>query len=287
VTTAINAISIETFLQAVDRAPDLRGIRVVYFDGMRLHVLREGPPSCASHLEAVVLREPIEDSALHDPAAAQSRDAKLLTEILGAGLSCTAAALGWIVALGFTGAAPLTGGSSLFVAYLSGAAAAASTVQCISAGVRVGMEIWKPETLDTWDDDLWYQRTAAALDAISLAGAVTAASTTIRLTLRIRATTGRSMIEVLKGLTRQQRRQLAEEAVRLRNPGISTGEMKVLVQAGVYPKRFTTLQISKSVQKHIIEALGASFDVVGSATNGILRQGGRVIVGMTRSLDTY
>lgn len=280
------AFDLNAFLTKLDQHPNLRGGRVVYFDGFRMHVLREGPPYCGAALEAIVLREAVEDTVLHDADAAKGRDGKLLQELLSLGLSCSAATIGWVAVAGSAAAAPVTGGTSLFITYLSTAAAYASSAQCLNAIVRTGMEIGAPETLDVVDSNVWYQRTSVALDAISLAGAATAAAATVRLVLTLRRVTGKSMIEVLKGLSRQERRKLAEEAVRIDNPGLSAGEIRALVRAGAYPKRFSELGVSQSVRKHLLESLSASLDFTGSATGGVVRKAAGMVVGVARSLDT-
>ena len=95
------------------------------------------------------------------------------------------------------------------------------------------------------------------------------------------------MVEVLKGLSRQQRKQLAEEAVRMRNPGISNGELKVLVRAGVYPQRFTGTAISNAVKNQLKDALSAALGFTGSALTGVVREGAKYVVGMAQSIETY
>lgn len=283
----IDTIDIPAFLKSVDRHPSMKGVRVVYFDGFKMHVIREGPPYCRACLETVVLREPPVDIVLREPAVAQARDSKFLTELFGVGMSCSGLVLGWVAAGIFTGAAPITGGTSLFIAVVAGTAATASLAQCISAVGRVGLEAAAPDVLDGLDNADWYKRTALVLDAISVAGAATGAAMTVRLALSLRRSTGKTMVEVLKGLSRQERRKIAEEAVRLRNPGISNGDLKAIVRAGRYPVRFTNLEIQHSIKKQLVEALAGAIDVTGSATGGTLRKGGGIVVGLARSLDTY
>jgi hypothetical protein len=176
--------NLAAFLDSVDRNTELRGMRVVYFDGFRMMVLREGPPICQVGLMTIVLRDKIEDAVLHSPSASQSRDGKLLFELLGLGLSCSAAVLGWVVVAGGAGAAPITGGSSVFLTYLAIGAAGASSIQCVNAIGRAGAEIYAPHELDILDSEGWYQKAMLFLDGMSLAGAVGSAAVTIRMALR-------------------------------------------------------------------------------------------------------
>lgn len=122
---------------------------------------------------------------------------------------------------------------------------------------------------------------------VTLSRTVSVLSAWIRMALKLRAVTGKTMVDVLKGLTRQQRRALAEEAVRLQNPGISGGQVKMLVRAGVFPKRFSTVQVTQAVRNQLRDALGAAISFTGSATGGFAQQAGQYIVGVARSVEEY
>jgi hypothetical protein len=277
----------DAFLNTVDQDSNLRGSRVVFFDGYQMTVVREGPPYCAEGLQAIVVRIAIEQTALQSAPAAQARDGRILGELLGLGLGCSAAALSWLVVVGSAGAAPITGGTSTFITYLSLGAATASTIQCVNAAARTYEVFRSPETLDVWDQTGWYVKTSYVLDTIAIAGAISSTATTIKVALALRRTTGKTMIEVLKGLSRQQRKQLAEEAVRIQNPGISNGQLKVLVRAGVYPQRFTGTAISNGVKNQLKDALGAALGFTGSALTGVVREGAKYVAGMAQSIETY
>jgi DNA-binding transcriptional MerR regulator len=45
---------------------------------------------------------------------------------------------------------------------------------------------------------------------------------------------------VVKSYPRQDRARLTELIIRAQNPGISNKEIKALIRAGLYPKRFPT-----------------------------------------------
>ncbi len=280
-------IHLQAFYAALDKQPDLKGVRVVYFDGARMHMLREGPPYCGMGQQAVVIREGIEEPALVDPKVAQSRDGKLLSELLNVGLSCGSAALAWIVIGGAKGAAPITGGASLFLVYLGWGAATTAGLQCAIAVPRVAGEIFRPDQLDVFDSNEWYQRAALVLDVISLTGAVTATAVTVKMALALRATTRKSMVQVLQGLSRQERKRLAEEAVRIQHPGINNGQLKDFVNAGLFPKRFTPVGVSTAVRNQLKDAASAVLTYSGSALSGTLRQGGELVFGVASAVETY
>ena len=184
---------------------------------------------------------------------------------------------------GSAGATPLTGGTSSIIAYLAAGAATASSIQCVNGLGRVAAEAYVPEKLDVLDSQGWYNKLSFALDAISLAGAVASTAITVKLALRLRANTGKSMLEVLKGLSRHERKKLAEEVVRIQNPGISNKQLKVLVRSGIFPKRLTNIQIQESVRKQLLDAAGAAFSYTGSAASGNIR----LVFGMAQSVETY
>jgi hypothetical protein len=255
--------------------------------GCELVELREGPPYCGPGLMTIVLRDRIEDPVLKVAGAAQARDGKLLSELLGFGLNCSAAVLGWVVVAGSAGAAPITGGASTFLTYVSLGAAAASSVGCVNAVGRVAAEIYSPEDLDILDSEGWYQKATLVLDGISVLGAVSSTAVTIRMALKLRTATSTTMLKVLRGLSRQQRKALAEEAIRIENPGISGAQLKTLVRAGVFPKRFQTIEVNQAIKNQLRDAMGAALSYTGSATSGLVQKGGEYVLGMARSVETY
>lgn len=133
------------------------------------------------------------------------------------------------------------------------------------------------------DSNDWYAATVFALDAISLAGAATAGAATIRMVFIARsANPSRTVLDILRGLKRHERKRLTEEIIRTQNPGISNGQFKALVRAGVYPKRYTGIELGAGVRRQLTDALGAAFSFAGSASGGLVR---RYAVGIAESLD--
>jgi len=80
---------------------------------------------------------------------------------------------------------------------------------------------------------------------------------------------------VLKGLSRQQRKNLTEEVIRANTPGVSNKTLKALVAAGKYPKRFGKVELSNTVRMQLRDAVGAGLSFAGSATGGVIREPGR------------
>lgn len=280
-------LDFEKFLEKIDQNVELRGMRVVFYDGDVMHIVREGPPMCAVGLKTIVIKPDLGENTVQSAPAAQGRESRLYSELLSLGLGCGGAVIGWLVVGGSAGAAPITGGSSTFITYLALGGAVSGTAQCANSLVRVKNELSSPERNDHLDSLEWYTTTSTVLDIISLAGTAASVGATIRMAKALKATTGKTMIEVLKGLTRQQRKALAEETVRAANPGISNKMLKAYVAAGKYPKRFTNEAISIAVRNQLKDALNAAMSFVGSAMSGVVRQVSQYVVGIAQSVETY
>jgi hypothetical protein len=277
----------DAFLKATDRNPETKGMRVIYSDGSEIVIVREGPPVCGPDLKAIIIKPDMGSPTLHTGSAAEARESQIYSNLLDVGLSCASAAIGWVVVAGSGAAAPVTGGASTFITVLGYAAAAASTAQCGNSVVRVYNEVSSPESNDKLDKEEWYTSTLKVLDAISLVSAGTATVSALRMAKVLRTATGKSTAQVLKGLSRQERRRITEETIRLANPGISNSAIKQFVNAGVYPRRFTSVQISNAVRHTLKEAAGAALDVSGSAKGGLLHDTGKYVIGVAQSFETY
>lgn len=278
----------QALLSSINRSGSLSGMRVVYWDGMRYIVIRPGPPLCAEGLKTIVIKRDTGQQALQSAETARSRDGRLYADLLSVGLSCPAMVLSWVVVGGSAAAVPITGGASTFIAYLGLGAMAASGGQCLISLSRSGAGIagWHDE-LDNVDNSWWYPALAAALDAVSLAGAVSATATSLRMVIALRRSTGNSALQALKSLSRPQARQVAEDIIRTKNPGISNQELKKLIRAGIFPKRYPRVEISGAIRLQLKDALGAALGFTGSATGGLVRRGGGYVAGLAQAFDTY
>lgn len=84
----------------------------------------------------------------------------------------------------------------------------------------------------------------------------------------IKQVSNRSFAEILKGMTRAERKRLAKELIRMQKPGISNGAMKSLIRAGNFPARFSLAQISKALFDQLRDAISATLAFAGSAVSG-------------------
>jgi hypothetical protein len=271
---ANQSLDFAEFLRMLDRTQELRGIRVVFYDGYKMHVVRRGQPLCGRGVRAVVIKPDIGETTLWSSELAAAHEGRVYAELLNVGLGCGGAIVAWSVIGGAAGAVPLTGGTSLIVEKMAFPAAIVGSLSCINSGVRLYNEVRHPERNDILDQHFWYQGAVAFMDAVGLFGATTAASATVKMVLHLRNTTGKTMLQVLKGLNRQQRKRLAEESVRLANPGISNQALKMFVNAGTFPKRYSTVQVSHTVKQQLKDAFGAACGYTGSAYDGLVNRAG-------------
>lgn len=127
------------------------------------------------------------------------------------------------------------------------------------------------ETVDWLDTQEWYTYTGLFIDALSLAGVVGAAATSIKTVIAVKkASYGKSVMEVLKGISRQERKKLAEEIARMQIPGISNKALKAMTRSGAIPKRYTQVKINKELKSQIVTLFGSSASILGSGLSGII-----------------
>ncbi len=268
------AINVDKFLNEIDKIPLSNGARVVYFDAqLNSVILRDFDRSCLRNPPTVILREKPKTISTKEFASqlkTNERDSQIVGELISLTLNCSAAVISWVVVVGASASIPLTNVGGAAVVYLGYTAAAASAGQCFNSAVRVGMEIAAPEQKDWLDSNEWYTAASNALDVISVAGAG-GSSVVIRKSLsQLTRSTGKTTRQVLEGLTRDERKRLTQDVIKLNNPNISKKTMKALIGSGKYPKRYSQQQINYTIAQHFKEALGASITVTGSLYNGIL-----------------
>jgi hypothetical protein len=63
--TLPNGFNEKNFLRTLDQNAELRGTRVVFYDGTKMHVLREGPPLCEPGQRSIVIKPDIGEITLH------------------------------------------------------------------------------------------------------------------------------------------------------------------------------------------------------------------------------
>ena len=81
----------------------------------------------------------------------------------------------------------------------------------------------------------------------------------------------RSLRQILRGMSRAERKRLTEEVIRAQNRGISNGTLKAMQRAGRVPKRLTAEQVQQATVTQIRDALSGVLAFTGSAMSGTVR----------------
>lgn len=268
-------INLPRLFAAIDADPAIVGAGVVYIDAdFNVVTLREFQPICSIAPKRLILREAqkyIAPTQFAQQVQDNPRESRLVGEAVNTTLSCAGAVIGWIVVLSGSVAVPFSAGASSVVVALGYTAAAASSVQCFASGYRTVNEIRNPARNDQLDSEEWYQYTMIALDAASLVGVGSSALATVKLVRLNKASTGKSVREVLSGLNRQERAKLTKELLSINDPRLTSKMIKLKQLSGELPKRFTPTEVKHATVTQIKDALGAAIGFTGSAVSGNVR----------------
>ena len=268
-------INLPRLFAAIDADPGIVGAGVVYIDAdFNVVTLREFQPICSIAPKRLILREAqkyIAPAQFAQQVQDNPRESRLVGEAVNTTLSCAGAVIGWLVVLSGSVAVPFSAGASSVVVALGYTAAAASSVQCFASGYRTVNEIRNPARNDQLDSEEWYQYTMIVLDAASLVGVGASSLATLKLVRLNKATTGKSVREVLRGLNRQERAKLNRELLSINDPRLTSKMIKLKQLAGELPKRFTPTEIKHATVTQIKDALGAAIGFTGSAVSGNVR----------------
>lgn len=269
-------INLEVLYKEIDKIPALTGAGVRYIDAnLNIVELRPFEHVCLLNPVYIVLREPPKEYKAEEFSSylkqnqENPRERNLVAEVSGAAISCAAAAIGWIVVFSSAAAVPVSGGASAAITYLSYGAAIAGTAQCFNGLVRTGIEAsGNGDFLDQLDRQEWYEYASYALDAISIAGATAASATAVKSIKIFKASTGRPYKDILKGLSRSERRRLTLDIIRVNNPKVSNQALKAMIRSGNYPKRYLSSEIRNAYALKVKDAVGASLSFGGSISSG-------------------
>jgi hypothetical protein len=277
-------MDVEKLLQNIDRKPGLTGAGVIYFNGLDGLVVREFDPLCQSKPINVIIRAAPKGAAtaadLTSPKM-ETENAPLYSAVVEHSstiLSCGAAVLSWTVMLGGFATSIPTLGASVPLTVLSYAAAVTSTIQCANGlGRSSALMLGAEDELSWVDSKEWYQKTVTALDLVSIVGAGGVSLTTLKTYKLLKASGNQSLVKALSEMPRAERKRLTETIIRVTHPGISNNAVKAYIRAGVYPKRFGQVEISRYLQRQLLDAVGATMSFSGSAISGVIRSPQRAV----------
>jgi hypothetical protein len=257
------------FYSKLDAIPALQGAGVAYVGDSSCEVLRRDFHT--SGLDTYVIIDE-EDALPGQPAPSAVAPPDIKVELVGLGLNCGGAVLSW-AALGAEGAAaPVSGGTSLGLTILTWSAALATSAQCANSILRSADVFVHDGEWAAWLDSLeFYNWAMDALDVVSVAGAAAAGAATVRAALAVRRATGRSFVDILRSLSRAERKRLTRELIQMQKPGISNQAMKTLIRAGTFPARFSAAQISQGLFGELRDAISATMAFGSSAVSGTIK----------------
>lgn len=282
-------INLPRLFAAIDADPGIVGAGVVYIDAdFNVITLREFKPICSIRPKRIILREAqkyISPAQFVEQVKTDPREGRLQKEAFDMGLSCGAAIIGWIVVFSGSVAVPFTAGASAFVVGIGVTAALASSAQCGFGVARTYNEILDPDANDRMDDAEWYGAVSPILDAASLVGIGTGALTTVRLLKANKAAAlGKSWYELLKGLSRQERKKLTKELLSLRDPSLTPKLLKLQQRAGKLTKSYSSTEIRHATLTQLKDALGGFLGIWGSHRTGHVGTAETIAIGLYEDL---
>lgn len=278
-----NELNIPAFLAEIDRRPGLTGAGAIYFDGSDVLVIRTFKPVCQINPIYVVIRSAprAQVSNIKPTNPSLERENVLMYSVLreasSTGIACAAGIISWAAVFGSAAASVPSIGSSGAITVLAFSAALASTAQCFNGVARTSAVVLGYENNLAWfDSQSWYTQTMTALDVVSLAGGGAALVGIAKTTAALKASGNASVLEALKGMSRHERKRLTETLIHRMHPGISNAALKAYIRAGVYPARYSSVEISRTIKLELANAVSAALSFGGSATAGIIRNPARL-----------
>lgn len=272
-------------------------VGIIYSDGPRQWLVRPSRriathnQSTVSHI--IVTKVNSQSSYIAAKAMNTAIQApSLANEITSTAISCGAAVVTGVLALGAGAAVPLTAGASGVVAAVITAGTVATVAQCVIGLGRISLIATNNNEVVTWlDSESWYVTTSTALDVLSLAGAGAGLKSTLETYKLMKGATSSNVTNWLKGLSRAERKRITEEIIRAQNPGISNSGVKAAMNAGFYPKRYPSEALQTALQRELTTALLNTSAFGGSALTGTIRNPGNIktsgkyIIGLIQSFS--
>jgi hypothetical protein len=282
-------LNLPRIFAAIDADPSIVGAGVVYIDAdFNVVTLREFKPICSIQPKRIIVREAqkyVAPAQFADQVVNNPRESRLISEAFNTTLSCGGAVLGWLVMLSGTIAVPFTAGASSVITVIGYASATASTASCLMGAFRTHNEIVNPGMNDYLDNEEWYQAATKIMDGAALVGVGASALTTVKLVNVARASTGKTLRQVLKGLNGQEREKLTKELLKIADPQMSTKMRKLLQLRGDLPKRFTHTQLKHSTIVQLGDAFSAGLSVWGLARSDNPKQLKTLAIGLYEELE--
>ncbi|MEX7608398.1 hypothetical protein [Enterobacter asburiae] len=273
---------------------------IIYSDGAQRYLVRSGQrhPNGQSGIVTHVIVTKANSQPSTSSVGKSLTDAvtstSMGTELASTVLSCGAMIITGGVMLAGTAATPLTAGGSGVLVAIGYAGTLATGLQCVNGLYRIYDLVENGGGNVAWlDTQEWYVATSTSLDVISLASAGGALKEAVTTWRAMKSISSLKATEWLKNYPRQDRARLNELIIRAQNPGISNKEIKALIRAGLYPKRFPTGPVQVELTRQLGQVVTSAAALAGSAVSGViaapsnLPRTGKYIIGTIQSLAVF
>ncbi|EOF9297163.1 hypothetical protein [Enterobacter bugandensis] len=273
---------------------------IIYSDGAQRYLVRSGKRHANG--QSGIVTHIIVSKATSQPSTSNVgksltdavTSTSMGTELASTVLSCGAMIITGGVMLAGTAAAPLTAGGSGVLVAIGYAGTMATGLQCVNGLYRIYDLVENGGGNVAWlDSQEWYVATSTSLDLISLASAGGALKEAVTTWRAMKSVSSLKATEWLKSYPRHDRARLTELIIRAQNPGISNKEIKALIRAGLYPKRFPTGPVQVELTRQLGQVVTSAAALAGSAVSGVVAAPGNIprtgkyIIGTIQSLAVF
>ena len=273
---------------------------IIYSDGAQRYLVRSGQrhPNGQSGIVTHVIVTKANSQPSTSSVGKSLTDA-LTSTSMGTELASTVLYWGAMIITGGVmlagpAATPLTAGGSGVLVAIGYAGTLATGLQCVNGLYRIYDLVENGGGNVAWlDTQEWYVATSTSLDVISLASAGGALKEAVTTWRAMKSISSLKATEWLKNYPRQDRARLTELIIRAQNPGISNKEIKALIRAGLYPKRFPTGPVQVELTRQLGQVVTSAAALAGSAVSGViaapsnLPRTGKYIIGTIQSLAVF
>lgn len=273
---------------------------IIYADGAQRYLVRSGQrhpngqSGIVTHVIVTKTKSQPSTSSVGNSLTDAVASTSMGTELASTVLSCGAMIITGGVMLAGTAATPLTAGGSGVLVAIGYAGTLATGLQCVNGLYRIYDLVENGGENVAWlDSQEWYVATSTSLDVISLASAGGALKEAVSTWRAMKSVSSLKATEWLKNYPRQDRARLTELIIRAQNPGISNKEIKALIRAGLYPKRFPTGPVQVELTRQLGQVITSAAALAGSAVSGVVASPGNIprtgkyIIGTIQSLAVF
>ncbi|OCT29487.1 hypothetical protein [Pseudomonas putida] len=263
-------INLSKLFASLDQDPTLIGVGVVYIDAnYNIIPLRKFRSLCSIVPRWLVLHEMRVVTTAESYAEQVQQDTRIsqvFSEAANAGLACAGAVISAFVFV-FGGAmTPFSAGTSTVLFYVGLAGTIAGGAQCLVGVGRTVLEVIDPAGKDALNDDFWFRITSQLLDAVSLLAVIGAPFNAIRYFQIRKSATGLPWHALTRAMSRQQRRALTVELLRVRHPSLTAKQIKLAQRNNEMRKRYSSLEVNHATRTMVYESIAGALSVGGSGT---------------------